>query len=124
MNTLQKFGTQQVVMSGGEALLNANFFAMCEILKKESIRITVLSTGLTLQRNAGELLQEWVDDVIVSLDGDEALHDQIRNIPGAFNKLKEGVQYLKLLNNDFPVTARTVIHKLNFRKWAGYHRCC
>lgn len=116
MSALQKFGTQQVVMSGGEALLNANFFRLCEILKKEKIRITVLSTGLTLQRNA-TLLQKWTDDVIVSLDGDEVLHDSIRNIPGAFNKLKEGVQYLKLLNSHFPVTARTVIHKLNFRKW-------
>ncbi len=116
MSTLQKFGTQQVVMSGGEALLNANFFRLCEILKKENIRITVLSTGLTLQRNAS-LLQKWTDDVIVSLDGDECLHDSIRNIPGAFSKLKEGVQYLKLLDNNFPVTARTVIHKLNFRKW-------
>ncbi|MES2329001.1 MAG: radical SAM protein [Bacteroidota bacterium] len=116
MDALQKFGTQQVVMSGGEALLNANFFRLCEILKKQEIRITVLSTGLTLQRNA-PLLQNWVDDVIVSLDGDELLHDSIRNIPGAFKKLKEGVQYLKLLDGDFPVTARTVIHKLNFRNW-------
>jgi MoaA/NifB/PqqE/SkfB family radical SAM enzyme len=116
MRALRKFGTQQVVMSGGEALLNANFFRLCEILKKEKIRITVLSTGLTLQRNAS-LLQKWTDDVIVSLDGDEILHDSIRNIPGAFKKLREGVQQLKLLNQAFPVTARTVIHKLNFRKW-------
>lgn len=116
ISALQKFGTQQVVMSGGEALLNANFFRLCEILKKEKIRITVLSTGLTLQRNAS-LLQKWTDDVIVSLDGDEVLHDSIRNIPGAFKKLKEGVQYLKQLDSHFPVTARTVIHKLNFRKW-------
>ncbi|MES2372763.1 MAG: radical SAM protein [Bacteroidota bacterium] len=116
INTLQKFGTQQVVMSGGEALLNANFFRLCEILKNEKIRITVLSTGLTLQRNA-PLLQKWTDDVIVSLDGDEILHDSIRNIPGAFKKLKEGVQYLKQSDSNFPVSARTVIHKLNFRKW-------
>lgn len=116
MNALREFGTQQVVMSGGEALLNANFFRLCEILKTENIRITVLSTGLTLQRNA-TLLQKWTDDVIVSLDGDELLHDAIRNIPGAFKKLKEGVEYLKSLDHSFPVTARTVIHKLNFRKW-------
>jgi MoaA/NifB/PqqE/SkfB family radical SAM enzyme len=34
MNSLKKFRTQQVVMSGGEALLNKNFFRFCEILKK------------------------------------------------------------------------------------------
>src|SRR6478609_3921972 len=114
--SFRKFGTQQVVMSGGEALLNTNFFLFCELLKKENIKITVLSTGLTLQRNAEQLL-EWTDGVIVSLDGDEILHDTIRNIPGAFRKLKEGIEYIKELNPAFSVTARTVIHKLNFRKW-------
>jgi MoaA/NifB/PqqE/SkfB family radical SAM enzyme len=116
LQSLHAFGTQQVVMSGGEALLNRNFFRLCELLKKENIRITVLSTGISLQRHAVSLL-EWTDDVIVSLDGDEALHDSIRNIPGAFSKLKDGVQYLKSLDPTFPVTARTVIHKLNFKKW-------
>jgi MoaA/NifB/PqqE/SkfB family radical SAM enzyme len=116
ITSLKKIGTQQVLMSGGEALLNNQFFRFCEILKKENIRITVLSTGLTLHRNALRLV-ELTDDLIVSLDGDEALHNSIRNIPGAFGKLKEGVQYLKSLNSNFRVTGRTVIHKLNFRKW-------
>src|SRR6185369_1782356 len=45
MGTLKKLGTQQVLMSGGEALLNPNFFRLCEILKKENIKISLLSTG-------------------------------------------------------------------------------
>lgn len=116
MYALKRFGTQQVLMSGGEALLNPNFFRLCEILKSENIRISVLSTGITLQRNATQLLK-WTNDLIVSLDGDEILHNRIRNIPSAFSKLKEGVQYLKSLNPYYRVTARTVIHKMNFRKW-------
>jgi MoaA/NifB/PqqE/SkfB family radical SAM enzyme len=116
LDTLRKFGTQQVAMSGGEALLNTNFFKLCAILKKEKIKITLLSTGLSVKKNAGALL-ERVDDLIVSLDGDEALHDAIRNVPGAFNKLKDGIQYLRSLNPDYRITARTVIHRLNFRNW-------
>ncbi len=116
LGTLKKFGTQQVLMSGGEALLNNNFFRFCEILKKENIRITVLSTGLTLQRHAEKLI-ELTNDVIISLDGDEALHDRIRNIPGAFHKMKEGVQLLKTIDTKFKVSGRTVIHKLNYHQW-------
>jgi MoaA/NifB/PqqE/SkfB family radical SAM enzyme len=116
LDTLKNFGTQQVAMSGGEALLNTNFFKLCAILKKEGIKITLLSTGLSVKKNAEQLL-EWVDDLILSLDGDEPLHDAIRNIPGAFNKLNEGVQYLRSLNPDYKITARTVIHRLNFRNW-------
>jgi MoaA/NifB/PqqE/SkfB family radical SAM enzyme len=116
LESLRKLGTQQVLMSGGEALLHPNFFRLCEILKNEGLRITLLSTGLALSRHADQLLS-LVDDIIVSLDGDQVLHDQIRNIPGAYRKLKEGVEQLHSINPDYRITARTVIHRLNFRQW-------
>lgn len=117
-SALKQFGTKQVLMSGGEALLNQNFFKLCEILKNAGIKVTLLTTGLTIKNHAEQILR-WVNDVIVSLDGDQQLHDAIRNIPGAYIKLKEGVQYLKSLNPGYRVTARTVIHRLNFWNWAS-----
>ncbi len=116
MGTLKGLGTQQVLMSGGEALLNPNFFRLCEILKKENIKISLLSTGITLQKNA-EALVKWVDDIIVSLDGDEIIHNSIRNIPGAFKKMAEGIRAIKTLKPDLKITARTVIHRLNYAVW-------
>jgi MoaA/NifB/PqqE/SkfB family radical SAM enzyme len=116
MYALKKFGTQQVVMSGGEALLSPNFFRFCEMLNKENIKVSLLSTGLTLKRNAEQLVK-WVNDIIVSIDGDENTHDTIRNIPGAFRKLKEGIEAIRLINPEFKITGRTVIHRLNFRVW-------
>jgi Fe-coproporphyrin III synthase len=118
MSSLKKLGTQQVLMSGGEALLNNNFFRFCEILNKENIKVTLLSTGLTLKKNAEQLLQ-WVDKIIVSLDGDEQTHDFIRSIPGAFNKLKEGINYIKTLEPGYKISARTVIHRLNYSRWSA-----
>jgi Fe-coproporphyrin III synthase len=117
LESLKKLGTQQVVMSGGEALLNPNFFKFCEILKKQNIKVSLLSTGLTLRRNAEQLLV-YVNDIIVSLDGNEEIHDRIRNIPGAYKKLREGVQYIKSIDPAFKITGRTVIHRLNFNHWA------
>jgi MoaA/NifB/PqqE/SkfB family radical SAM enzyme len=114
--SLKKFGTRQVVMSGGEALLNPNFFRFCEILRKENIKITLLTAGLTLKKHAEQILQ-FVNDMIVSLDGNNEVHDRIRNIPNAFEKLKEGVQLIKSIKPDFKITARTVIHRFNFRQW-------
>jgi MoaA/NifB/PqqE/SkfB family radical SAM enzyme len=114
--SLKTLGTRQVLMSGGEALLNPNFFILCSILKKQGIKITLLSTGLSIEKHALNLLK-LVDDLIISLDGDEVLHDAIRNIPQAFRKLKEGVQYIKSIRPAYRITARTVIHRLNFRNW-------
>jgi MoaA/NifB/PqqE/SkfB family radical SAM enzyme len=116
LHTFRKYQTRQVVMSGGEALLNPQFFRLCEILKGQKIKITLLSTGLTIQKNA-ELLVKWVDDIIVSLDGDELLHDTIRNIPGAFKKLRTGIQSIRSIDPHFQITGRSVIHRLNFRHW-------
>ncbi len=116
LGSLRQFGTKQVLMSGGEALLNANFFRLCELLQKEHIHITLLSTGLLLRKHTEQLLQ-LVNDVIISLDGDETTHDEIRNVSGAYSKLKDGVQHIKALEPGYKITARTVIHKLNYKVW-------
>ena len=118
MSSLKKLGTRQVLMSGGEALLNPNFFRFCEILNEENIKVTLLSTGLTIKKNAEQLVK-WVHDIIVSVDGDEQTHDYIRNIPGAFNKLREGINYIKAMKPTYKITARTVIHRLNYQRWSA-----
>ena len=116
ISSLRKLETREVVMSGGEALLNPNFFILCRILKKENIKVTLLSTGLLLKKHATDLIEN-VNEIIVSLDGDEQTHDAIRNIPGAYNKLKEGIHFIKSMVPQYRISGRTVIHQLNFRKW-------
>ena len=76
----------------------------------------MLSTGLTIKKNAEQLVK-WVNDIIVSIDGDEHTHDSIRNIPGAFNKLREGISAIRSIKPDYKITARTVIHRLNYQQW-------
>lgn len=114
--SLKDMDTKRVVMSGGEALLNKNFFSFCNIIKQHQIKITLLSTGMTIERQAENILQS-VDELIVSLDGDEETHNAIRNIPNAYQELKNGVKKLKMLRSDFPVAARCVIHKHNYQRW-------
>jgi len=112
--SLKQLGTRQVLMSGGEALLHPAFFELCDILKQEAISVVLLSTGLTLKKHA-LLLTEKVSEIIVSLDGDRLTHDRIRNISGAFDLLQEGVQSIRQIDPTYRITARTVLHRLNFR---------
>lgn len=113
LESMRKLHTKLVVMSGGEALMHPNFFRLCEIIKSRNISITLLSTGLLLKKFASEIIEK-TDEVIISLDGSREVHDRIRNIPNAFDKLKEGVQELKRLSPNFRITARSVIQKENF----------
>jgi MoaA/NifB/PqqE/SkfB family radical SAM enzyme len=116
LGSLKKLNTQWVVMSGGEALMNPNLFRLCDILRAEGMKITILSTGLLLKRYAAQIVSQ-TDEVIVSLDGSEAVHNAIRRIPNAYQKLGEGVQAVKALNPGFPVSARCVIQRCNFADW-------
>ena len=116
LNSLKKLGTRQVVMSGGEALMNPNLFRLCDILRAEGMKITILSTGLLLSRYAADVITR-TDEVIVSLDGSEAVHNAIRRIPNAYRKLAEGVRAVKALDPAFAVSARCVIQRGNFADW-------
>jgi len=114
VDSFQKLGVKWVVMSGGEALMHSNLWRLCELLKDYNIKISLLSTGLLLKQHRDSILENC-DDVVVSLDGSEEVHNQIRNIPQAFQKLAEGVAALKELNPKFRITGRSVLQRANYQ---------
>ncbi|MBI3941985.1 MAG: radical SAM protein [Chloroflexi bacterium] len=113
LETFKKFNVRWVVMSGGEALMHSNLWTLCDLLKGMGIKITLLSTGLLLKPHTSNILR-WCDEVIVSLDGSREVHDIIRNVPRAYDRLAEGVASLKAIDPRFRVTARSVIQRRNF----------
>jgi Fe-coproporphyrin III synthase len=90
----RRLGVERVVLSGGEALLHSDLWRLCALLREAGIAITLLSSGLLLARDAGRLARVC-DDVVVSLDGPREVHDRIRNVPRAFDRLAEGVAALR-----------------------------
>jgi Fe-coproporphyrin III synthase len=114
----KKLGVREIVFSGGEALMHSNLWQFCEVLKSQCISITLLSTGLLLQKHAQAIVDHF-RDVIISLDGSERVHDQIRNIPHGFQKLAQGVKALKQIKPDLRVSARCVLQRHNYTDFAG-----
>jgi Fe-coproporphyrin III synthase len=106
-------GVRRVVLSGGEALLHSRLWELCDHLRAADIGITILSTGLLLRRHAAELVRRC-DDVVVSLDGPQSVHDQIRNVPRAYERLAEGIAAVKLADSNVLVTGRCTIQRSNF----------
>ena len=113
LSDFRSLGVEWVLLSGGEPLMHANLWALCAALKTLPVRITLLSTGLLLARHAPGIVN-YCDDVIVSLDGSEAVHDDIRAIPHAFRQLAEGVGALKTSKPLYPVFGRCVLQRRNF----------
>lgn len=109
----QRLSVGWVVLSGGEPLMHSDLFPFCSRLRTLGIRVSILSTGLLLERDAGSLVAS-VDDLIVSLDGPQAVHDRIRRVPGAFKRLERGIRSIHALDPEFPVSARSVVQRDNF----------
>jgi Fe-coproporphyrin III synthase len=114
LDDLRRLRVRWVVLSGGEALMHSNLWTLCALLKELDIKITLLSTGLLLSRHAPGIVQ-WCDEVIVSLDGSQTVHDAIRNVPRAYARLAEGVAALRTLLPQYHVTARCVLQRRNYR---------
>lgn len=111
-------GVRWVVLSGGEALMHRNLWALCAALKALPVKVTLLSSGLLLSRHA-EQIATWCDEVIVSLDGTQAVHDSIRGVAGCYQAIADGVAALRRVKPRFPVSARCVVQRRNFRDLPG-----
>jgi len=114
VNAFQKLGVKHVALSGGEALMHRNLFVLCKELQRLRIHVSLLSTGLLLKTHARDIVTNC-NEVIVSLDGPSHIHDAIRNIPAAYEKMQEGVRALRQESPAFRITGRSVIQKANYR---------
>src|ERR1700704_182537 len=116
MGSLRNLHVQRIVLSGGEALMHKNLWLLCELLRElnKDLQITLLSTGLLLKAFAQDVVK-WCDEVIISLDGSRDVHDAIRRVPRAFDRLAEGIAALREHKPGYPVSGRCVLQRANFR---------
>ena len=112
--SIRRLGVRWIIFSGGEPLLNRGFPELCAMLKAEGIRLTLLTTGLLLKKDAREVAESF-DDVIVSLDGPQEIHDSIRQVPGGFDLIGAGVKAIRTISSGYRITARSTVQKGNFR---------
>lgn len=110
----RRLGVRRVILSGGEPLMHSDLWGVCAALRSAGMGVTVLTTGLLLRRSAGHLVR-YCDDVIVSVDGPREVHDRIRNVPGGFAKIAEGVRAVKTAAAGVAVSGRCTVQQLNFR---------
>lgn len=114
LDSIRRLGVRWIVFSGGEPLMNSELPQLCAIFREEGIRLTLLSTGLLLKKCAKEVAA-YFDDVIVSLDGPQEIHDAVRRVPGAFALLQQGIQALRSVRRDIRISARSTVQKSNHR---------
>jgi Fe-coproporphyrin III synthase len=112
--SLEKLSVRHVVLTGGEPLLHNDLAALCTFFREQQIHLTLLTTGLLLHKRAEEVATLF-DDIIISLDGPQEIHDAIRRVNGAYNLIHKGVAEVRHHNPSILITCRTTVQKANHR---------
>ena len=109
---LRALGVRQVVLTGGEPMLNPELGSICGFFRSLDIRVTLLASGLLLEQRA-DCVAAGCDELILSLDGPQAIHDRIRRVPGGFRALERGLRELRARRPGLPIACRTTVQKWN-----------
>lgn len=110
--SIRTLGVKHVVLTGGEPLLNRELDAICGFFRDLGLHVTLLTTGLLLQKKADIVARDF-DDIIVSIDGPPGVHDQIRRVSGAFPVIQKGILEVRARRPGIPISCRTTVQKLN-----------
>jgi MoaA/NifB/PqqE/SkfB family radical SAM enzyme len=113
--SLRRLSVRWVVLSGGEPLLHKDLGSLCSFFHQLNVRLTLLTTGLLLTKRASEVA-ELFDEIIVSIDGPETVHDAIRRVKGAFLLIESGIAAVHRHRPLMRIAGRTTVQKGNHRQ--------
>jgi MoaA/NifB/PqqE/SkfB family radical SAM enzyme len=111
--SLKRLGTQVVLLSGGEPLLNPEWPSIAQTLREAGLKVWLLTSGLALAKHARRAA-ELFDAITVSLDGtDRQTYQAIRGLD-AFDKVCEGIRAVAC--RGVAPGVRVTVQRANFRQ--------
>ena len=87
-------GVSNVVFTGGEPMVRQDLYDLIVHVDKTRAHVMIFTSGVLLtEKNVERLAAAGLDSLNVSIDADSAAtHDQLRRMPGAFQKAFEGAR--------------------------------
>jgi MoaA/NifB/PqqE/SkfB family radical SAM enzyme len=110
---LRELGTEAVLVSGGEPLLNPEWREIAQLLRSAGFKLWLLTSGLSLAKHA-QTVAALFDTVTVSLDGTDApTYEAIRGLD-AFGNVCAGIAAAAAAGAQ--VSLRVTLQRANFRQ--------
>ena len=113
---IARLKVMKVKISGGEPFVREDIFALLDALYEKPLRISINTNATLIDEEKARKLSDYnnkLDDVMVSLEGANALtHDALRG-PGAFQKSVKGIDFL--VHCVGKTTAYCTVTKHNYR---------
>ena len=83
-----------ITLFGGEPLLFDGCVDLITYIKSKAMHCLMITNGSLLEDHAEALVKAGLDELNLSLDGGQELHDQIRGMPGLFERINRGLEKL------------------------------
>jgi radical SAM protein with 4Fe4S-binding SPASM domain len=121
LDQLAQLGRRQpqmpvLVFSGGEPFCRQDLFHLIGKARQNGLIMALATNGTVIdEEQARRIRDSGIARVSVSLDGATAdVHDQMRRIPGAFDRALEGIRYLR--EHHMPFQINVTLTKQNARQ--------
>ena len=89
-----------ITLFGGEPLLYSHCLDLIKYIKHKKMHCLMITNGSVLGKFAGDLVDAGLDELNLSLDGGKDLHDQIRGMPGLFERITGGLKEVNRIKKE------------------------
>jgi radical SAM protein with 4Fe4S-binding SPASM domain len=108
LQNLGRLKTVRVIFTGGEVLLRNDIFELIRAAKQLGLSVTLATNGLLIEELQQSLADALPDAVFTSVDGLQGLHDEVRGVPGAFERTISAIQLMRTMPID-QIIVNTVV---------------
>jgi AdoMet-dependent heme synthase len=107
IDEIASFSSPVIILTGGEPLLRSDIFKIAEYGTKKGLKMVMAPNGTLLNNeNISKIISSGIKRISVSLDGpDEALHDGLRQVSGAFKQAREGIERARKAGLEFQINS-------------------
>ncbi|MDJ0762589.1 MAG: radical SAM protein [Myxococcota bacterium] len=116
---LAGLGCRSITLSGGEPLLREDWPELVAAIHRHGMRPELITNGLQTAEQADAIADACFFAVTYSIDGPADVHDSLRNMPGALDRLLQGATALK--QRSVRLGAVTQVNQRNFDRIDEIH---
>lgn len=109
----RRYGVAYVRLTGGEPLLHPEICELVEIIHNSGMKSSIITNGAALPSRIKALSESGLYQIIVSIDGLEESHNDIRGFAGLFSRCTEGLTKARALG--VKTRVNTVVGPHNYR---------
>lgn len=112
-DTAMYYPKAKVAYAFTEPLVYPHLVESLQYAQQKKLRTTITTNALTLKRKAVDIAAAGLDELFISLDGPQEIHNEIRGNTKSFQKAVEGIELLTAQKNSPRISVICAITEWN-----------